>query len=116
MNKILKPWYEVVDSTTIEGKEEHDLFISLSRDKKTTWKTAKQISLDTNISQTRVEEIIYKYFKMGLIFQDIEDDDCWGYWENHLNMVKKNTASLREIDEIYRSNGKKDPRIKDYFN
>jgi hypothetical protein len=77
----LKKWTEVYPHGTTEGDEELAFFISLARNPKYAWRSTAGIASDTNLSKERVEEIINKYLKMGLVFQHPKNDDNWGYWE-----------------------------------
>lgn len=88
-------WYEIYPQGTPEGEEEKNFFISLARNKKyKQWRSASAISKETNISQQRVEEIIFKYNKMGIVIQNPSNSDFWGYYHNNLDVVPEERDSV----------------------
>ena len=105
--KKLKKWSEVYPQGTKEGNEEQKLFIALVRDPKFSYKSTAMLVKETKLSIQRVEEILDKYVKMGLIFIHETNEEYWGYWERNLNRVKK-TSTLVKKDQ--------DSRIKKHQN
>lgn len=91
-----KKWTEVYPQGTKEGNEEQKFFIALVRDSKWSYKSISQLVQQTGLSQERVEEIIEKYRKMGLIFNHETNEDHWGYWERNPERIKKNPSLVRK--------------------
>jgi hypothetical protein len=101
-NKIPE-WYEIYPQGTPEGEEEKKFFISLARNKKyKNWRSVSAISKETNISQERVEEIIFKYTKIGLIIQNISNTEFWGYYHNNLDSIpaEKDSVIIEERKKL----------------
>lgn len=94
--KKLKKWTEVYPQGTKAGDEEQKLFIALSRDPKWSYKSTRMLVQETKLSQERVEEIIDKYVKMGLIFPHETNEDQWGYWERNPDHIKKNPSLVKK--------------------
>jgi len=92
-------WYDVYPKGTKEGDEEQKVFTSLARNNKWIWRSVSAISKEVNLSKERVEEILYKYFKKGMVFQNPKNEDQWGYWSNVPEMLdSKNKKSIRVED------------------
>ncbi|MEI7485793.1 MAG: helix-turn-helix domain-containing protein [Chryseobacterium sp.] len=96
--KKLKSWTDIYPQGCKEGDEEQGFFIALSRHPKWTWRSVSQISKESALSKQRVEEIIQKYHKRGMIFQSPSNDDMWGYWENHKDMIPEDGKSVTSED------------------
>lgn len=79
--KKFKKWIDCYPQGTQQGNEEQKFFIVLARDKKFAWKSVSALSYETNLSKERVEEIIEKYYNLGMIIQNPKAEDQWGYWE-----------------------------------
>jgi hypothetical protein len=60
------------------------------------------LSKQTGLTRERVEEIINKYYKKGMVFQNPKNEDQWGYWERVPEMLPKVQKSLSEKDQEYR--------------
>ena len=88
-NKNKMPeWYEIYPQGTPEGEEEKKFFISLARNKKyKQWRSVSAISKEIDVSQQRIEEIIFKYHKMGLVIQNPSNTEFWGYYHNNLDSI-----------------------------
>jgi hypothetical protein len=100
MKKKLQNWYDIYPAGTKEGDEEHAFFISLSRNPKYAWRSTSGIAQETNLTKERVEQIIDKYLKIGLIYQHPKNDDNWGYWERvPEDMLPKKYRSLVAQDQ-----------------
>jgi len=101
----LKKWTEAYPHGTKEGDEELAFFISLARNHKYVWRSTVGIAQDTGLTKERVEEIIDKYLKLGMIFQHPKNDDNWGYWERvPPDMLPKQYQSLVAKDQKQRKN------------
>lgn len=94
----MKNWTEVYPQGSKEGYEEQGFFIAVSRHPKWTCRSVAQISKEANLSKQRVEEIIQKYHKRGMVIQCPSNEDMWGYWENHKEMLPKKRKSSTEED------------------
>jgi hypothetical protein len=102
MNKPPK-WTKIYPQGTQEGDEEQQFFISLSRHKDK-FRSTLAIAQDTNLPEERVEDIIAKYYKLGMVFQNPENENEWVYWERCLEMLDKEIASIAEKDKKERIN------------
>ncbi len=77
-----KKWWEVYG-----GDEEKRFFVGadgqsgLCRHGEFGWRSVDNIAKESNLSKIRVEEIISKYVKSGLVIQHKNDPEKWGYWE-----------------------------------
>jgi hypothetical protein len=83
---------------TTEGDEEQKLFIALARHPEYEWRSVAAISKESGLSKERVEEILQKYYKKGIVFQSPKNEDLWGYWERVPEMLNKNGSSITEKD------------------
>ena len=104
----LKNWTEVYPQGTKEGDEEQGFFIAISRHSKWKWRSIAQLAKEANLSKQRVEEIIQKYHKRGMIFQCPQNEEMWGYWENHLELIPKKIHTPTEEDHKSRLKNAKD--------
>lgn len=87
-------WIDVYPQGCKEGDEEQKFFIALARNKDYDWRSVNSVAKDSGLSKERVDELIAKYVKKGLIFQNPTNDTLWGYWERVPHMlVKKLTPS-----------------------
>lgn len=102
-NKNKMPeWYEIYPQGTPEGEEEKKFFISLARNKKyKNWRSVSAISKEIDISHQRIEEIIFKYHKIGLVIQNTGNTEFWGYYHNNLDSIPK------ELDSVINEERKK---------
>lgn len=105
-----KKWPQVYPQGTKEGDEEQMFFIGkdgasgLARHPKYEWRSTAAIIKESGLKQVRVEEIIQKYIKMGLIFPSKSKDDHWGYWERVPEMVPAPPTSIGSADQTQRIN------------
>ena len=53
------------------------------------------------LKKKRVEQIIQKYYKEGMIIQNPKNEDQWGYWER-LDLSPKKFKSMAEKDHELR--------------
>lgn len=103
MAKQPKKWTEVYPQGTKAGNEEQAFFVALARNKKYAWKTVNMLATETGLSKKRVEEIINKYVKSGLVITNPEQVDLWGYWERHPKLVQDlEGKSLTQKDQLNR--------------
>lgn len=93
-------WYDVYPKGTKDGDEEQKVFTSLARNSKWVWRSVSAISKEVNIDKARVEEILYKYFKKGMVFQNPKNEDQWGYWSNVPEMLDKKTKKSIGAEDI----------------
>lgn len=92
-------WYDLYPRGTKEGDEEEKIFNSLARHTTWKWRSVSAIAKDTGISKERVEEVLYKYYKKNMVFQNPKNEDQWGYWSNHPELLNKpNKKSIRQED------------------
>jgi hypothetical protein len=97
-----KKWYQTYPQGTKAGDEEQMFFKALARHPKYDWRSVASISAETKLSKKRVEEIISKYFAVGMVFQNPKNDDQWGYWENHKKLLPKLTVGIAAKDTAKR--------------
>jgi hypothetical protein len=100
MSKIKpKKWTTVYPVGTKEGDEESRFFRSLARHPKYEWRSTSALSKESGLSLKRVEEIIEKYLKMNMIFQNPKNEDHWGYWERVPHLLPDNYVSAADSDK-----------------
>jgi hypothetical protein len=99
-----KKWTDVYPHGTKEGDEELKFFISLARNQKYQWRSISAISKETGLTKERVEEIIAKYYKKGMVFQNPKNEDQWGYWERVPEMLPKAQKTISQKDQDDRIN------------
>lgn len=106
MNKSKLPpkWTEVYPQGTKEGDEEQDVFVCLARHPKWTFRSIAQISKESNLSKEKVEAILEKYWKRGMVFQNPNNEDQWAYWERVPDMLPKIQKSITQEDHHNRIN------------
>jgi len=105
-NKSKTPpkWTSVYPQGTREGDEEQGFFIALSRSAKWQWRSTAQISKEAKLTKERVDEILQKYWKKGMVFQSPTNEDHWGYWERVPEMLPKEEESITDKDHNDRIN------------
>jgi len=95
----LKKWTDIYPLGTKEGDEELLFFISLARNPKYVWRSTAGMASDTGLTKARIEQIVNKYLKMGMIYQHPKNDDNWGYWERvPSEMLPKDHQSIVSKD------------------
>lgn len=100
-NAGIKKWWQVVSKY---DNEEKAVFIGADGKSglvrsKFEWRTVASLAREANLTKTRTEEIIDKYQSMGLIFQNPNDPEKFGYWEivaADLPSQKKLTVSQQD--------------------
>lgn len=107
MNKLNLPpkWINVYPQGTKAGDEEQAFFLSLARDPKYKWRSTASLAKETNLSPQRIDEIINKYHKKNMVFQNPANVDQWGYWERVPELVPEVKKTITQADH--------DKRIKD---
>lgn len=100
MSKKTPPkWTEVYPQGTKEGNEEQKFFIALARNPKWEWRTVAAIAQESGLSNKRVEEIIAKYYKCGMVVQSSKNEDLWAYWERVPQAASKEDKSITDKDQ-----------------
>ena len=105
----LKQWTDVYPQGTKVGDEEQAIFIALARHPKWQWRSVSALAKETNLTKERVEQILSKYWKLGMVFQNPANEDQWGYWERVPDMIKKDEGSIVDKDHqdrLKKSGGK----------
>jgi len=97
-----KKWTEVYPQGTKEGDEEQAFFISLARHPKWQFRSTAALAKESDLTKERTEEIIYKYYQKGMIFQNPANEDQWGYWERCQELLPSNTKSVTKQDHDVR--------------
>lgn len=97
-SKLPPKWTEVYPQGTKEGDEEQGFFIALARNSKWQWRSTAQLAKEAKISKERVDEILNKYWKKGMVFQNPSNEDQWGYWERVPEMLPKELESITSKD------------------
>ena len=93
-----KKWWEVYPSGTKKGNEENKFFIALSRHPKYPWRSISALVTESGLSQERIEELLFKYLKKGLVFIDPNNPNKWGYWERVPDMLK-DPININSLDK-----------------
>jgi hypothetical protein len=99
-NKSKTPpkWTDIYPQGSKEGDEEQEFFIVLSRNPKYKWRSTAQLAKEARLTKERVDEIIAKYWKKGMVFQNPQNDDQWGYWERNPEMLPEDKDSITGKD------------------
>lgn len=102
----MKPlkWTSVYPHGTKQGDEELKFFISLARNPKFQWRSTSAIAKESGLTKERVEEIISKYHKKGIVFQNPKNEDQYGYWERCPEMLPDDKKSISGKDQNDRVN------------
>jgi len=102
----MKPpkWTDTYPHGTKQGDEEVKFFISLARNPKFQWRSTSAIAKESGLTKERVEEIIQKYHRKGMIFQNPKNDEQWGYWERVPEMLPDAKKSISGKDQCDRVN------------
>jgi hypothetical protein len=107
MGKAKKPpkWINIYPQGTKEGDEEQKFFIALSRHPKWEWRSVAQMAKETGLTEKRIEEMINKYYKKGMVFQNPKNEIYWGYWERVPEMLPKDDGTIVQKDQKSRIKG-----------
>ena len=81
------------------GDEEKKFFTALCRDKDYSFRSISMIAKETKISEKRIEEIIDKYMKKGMVFQSPKNPEHFGYWERNEKYLDEDIGSIAEEDQ-----------------
>ena len=102
---VKKPpyWTDVYAVGTKDGDDEYEFFVALSRDP-LVWRTTYQIAKTSGLSEKRVEEILDKYLRMGLVFAHEREDNKWAYWERVPDRLERVVKPLHLKDQDDRIN------------
>jgi hypothetical protein len=104
--KKLPKWSDIYPQGCKAGDEEQEFWIAIARHPKWQWRSIAAIAKESGLSKERVEELINKYWKKGMIFQNPQNDDQWAYWERVPNMIPGDSKSIisedhqKRIDKI----------------
>jgi hypothetical protein len=98
MRKKPQTWVDAYPHGTREGDEEQAFFIALGRHPKWKWRSVAAIVKESNLSKERVDELLEKYHKKGLVFQDESNPDQWAYWERVPELVNSDNDSPKQKD------------------
>jgi hypothetical protein len=91
-------WTEIYPQGTKAGDEEQAFFIALARNSKWAWRSTAALSKEANLTKERVEELLNKYYKKGMVFQNPANEDQWGYWTRVPEMLKADDSSITDKD------------------
>lgn len=98
--KKLPKWIDVYPQGTKDGNEEQKFFIAIGRHPKYIWRSVAALAKEANLTAERVEQIIQKYFKKGMIIQNPQSENQWGYWERvPANLLPQEDASVSNSDK-----------------
>lgn len=103
----LPKWTDVYPQGTKAGDEEQRFFIALARNAKYKWRSVNAIEKEANLSKERTEQIIAKYFKRKMVYQNPQVEDQWGYWERVPECVPEVEDSIGRADQKSRINNAK---------
>jgi len=93
--KKLPEWHELYPQGTPEGDAEQLVFIALTRNSKwKNWRSVSAIAKETKLDPTVIENIIYKYFQIGIIIQNPKNAEFWGYLYSNLEDAPENELSI----------------------
>jgi hypothetical protein len=92
-------WVYVYPQGTKEGDEEQKFFIALARHPKYNWRSVSAIAAESGLTKKRVEEIISKYYKKSMVFQNPKNADQWGYWERVPDMLQDDDSTIVQKDQ-----------------
>ena len=94
-----KKWVNVYPQGCKEGDEEQRLFIALARHAKYEWRSVASLAKEGKLTKERVEEILTKYHKKGMVFQNPKNVDQWGYWERVPHMLPGCAHTIAQKDQ-----------------
>ena len=99
MSKKKPPkWTEVYPQGTKSGDEEQKVFISLARSK-WNWRSVAHVAAEAGLTKERVEQILNKYYKKGMVFPNPANADQWGYWERVPHMLQDDDRTIAQKDQ-----------------
>jgi hypothetical protein len=92
-------WADVYPQGTMTGDEEQKFFIALARNKKYEWRSVDALVKESKLTKERVEQIISKYFKKGIVVQSPKNDDLWAYWERVPELLEEDIGTISDKDK-----------------
>jgi hypothetical protein len=92
-------WHQKYPQGTTVGNEEYKFFISLARHPKYSWRSVASIAKESGLSKKRVEEILQKYYKLGMVFQSEKTEDNWAYWERVPELLTPASVTVAAKDQ-----------------
>lgn len=110
MSKKPPKWTSVYPQGTKAGDEEQKVFISLARSK-WNWRSVAHIAAEGGLTKERTEQILNKYYKKGMVFQNPTNVDQWGYWERVPHMLKDDDRTIAQKDQDKRIDGAQDVTV-----
>lgn len=88
-----KKWWEVYSNDDEKkffvGKDGHS---GLVRKADFHWRSTDALSRESGLTKARIEQIIDKYHKAGIVVQHAKDPEKWGYWANVANAKEKDST------------------------
>ena len=100
--KTPQKWTDAYPQPTPHGDAAHAFLLPLSRNAKWEGRSTSAIAKETNLSKERVEELLMKYYKQGMVFQNAKNEDLWGYWERVPEMMPQDDSSITQKDHLDR--------------
>ena len=99
-----KKWINVYPAGTTEGNDEARLFkgngkCGLARHPKFDWRTVSSLAKESGLTDERVEEILDKYVKLGMVFQSPKNPEMFVYWERATDLVPDVEQSIANTDK-----------------
>ena len=102
-DKVLpKKWHQVYPQGTTDGDQEQKVFVILARNPKYEWRSISAIAKESNLTEERVEQIMEKYMKLGIVFQNKDDENKWAYWERVPERLPNKPTSVGKDDQLKR--------------
>ena len=103
----LPKWTDVYPQGTKAGDDEQKFFISLARNPKFKWRSVTALVKESGLTHERVEQLLAKYHKRKMVYQNAAAEDQWGYWERHPDLVPDAATSISGQDQKSRINDAK---------
>lgn len=99
----IKKWHEVAVSADeyafFIGKDKKSGLVRSSYD----FRSVAAIAKESGLTKDKVEALVDKFMKMGIVVQSPNKEDHYGYWDRvSPNLGKTQTASLSEADKAKR--------------
>lgn len=98
--KTLKKWWAVY-----ANDEEKRFFVGkdgnsgLCRNTEFDWRSTEALARESGLSKAKIEIIIDKYHKAGIVVQHAKDPEKWGYWEKCSSTVTSSTKDVTKDDQ-----------------
>ncbi len=111
MSKVLKKWWAVYanddEKKFFVGKDGNS---GLCRNDKFEWRSTEALSRESGLSKSKIEAIIDKYHKAGIVVQHTKDPEKWGYWEkcaSQMAAAPKDVTKDDQQDRVDKAKGTK---------